>query len=348
MMKSKFPPSLLLLSLLGFDFPAVLHTAAADGQASAPSAANPPMFRPGAPWPDTEGVHIDAHGGNILYESNTFFWFGELQGAGRRALPAVSVFISKDLYHWKNGGAVLSRSADTNSDFSIGCKVERPKVLRNPRTGKYVMWLHLELRGQGYNAARAAVAISDTVTGPYHYLTSFRPNGNMSRDMNLYLDDDGRAYEIYAARDNYDLRICQLSDDFLSPSTNDVLIASDHREAPAPFKHQGRYYLITSACTGFRPNAANYYTADRIMGPWAAHPNPCVGPKAETTFDGQSTYVLPVPGKPGAFILMADRWIPRDLKNSGHIWLPIQLKAGQLTIPWLDEWDLSWFDKKSQ
>ena len=298
-------------------------------------------FHPGAPWPDTDGVHVDAHGGAILCESNIFYWFGELQNGGRRRLPAVSVFISTNLYDWKNSGAALSRSTDTNSDFRAGCTVERPKVLHNPKTGKYVMWFHLELAGRGYNAARVAVAVSDTVTGPYQYVNSFRPNGNMSRDMNLFLDDDGKAYEIYAARDNYDMRICELSDDFLSATTNDVLIASDHREGPAPFKYAGRYYLITSACTGFAPNAANYYTADRMMGPWTAHPNPCVGPKAETTFDSQSTFVLPVPGKPGAFIFMADHWVPRDLKSSGHIWLPIEIKGEALTIKWQAEWNLN-------
>lgn len=301
-------------------------------------------FHPGALWPDADGVHIDAHGGAILQESNTSYWFGELQNGGRRRLPAVSVFTSTNLYDWKNGGAVLMRSEETNSDFRRGCTVERPKVLHNPKTGKYVMWLHLELAGRGYNAARAAVAVSDTVTGPYQYVNSFRPNGNMSRDMNLFLDDDGKAYLIYSARDNYDLRICQLSDDFLSATTNDVLIASDHREAPAPFKHQGRYYLITSACTGFTPNAANYYIADRVMGPWTAHPNPCVGPKAETTFDGQSTFVLPVPGKPGAFIFMADLWNPRNLSDSRHLWLPFTVQAdGKFTIRWRDHWSFSAF-----
>ncbi len=307
-----------------------------------------PNFRPGAPWPDTDGVHIDAHGGAILYENHTFYWFGELHKGGRRRLPVVSVYTSTDLYHWKNGGAVLTRSTDTNSDFRVGCIVERPKVLHNLKTGKYVMWLHLEFAGRGYDAARVAVAVSDTVTGPYQYVNNFRPNGNMSRDMNLFLDEDGKAYEIYAARDNYDMRICQLSDDFLSATTNDVLIASDHREGPAPFKYHGRYYLITSACTGFTPNEANYYTADRLMGPWTAHSNPCVGPKAETTFDGQSTFVLPVPGKPGAFIFMADLWKPRDLKNSGHIWLPIRIRGDQLTITWQDQWNLSWFDENPQ
>ena len=103
--------------------------------------------------------------------------------------------------------------------------------------------------------------------------------------------------------------------------------------------------MITSACTGFEPNAANYYTADTLLGPWTAHANPCVGPRAQITFGGQSTSVLPVPGKPGAFIFMADRWQASNLKNSGHIWLPIQIKGDQLTIPWKDKWNLSWFDQ---
>jgi hypothetical protein len=123
-------------------------------------------FRPGVSWLDTDGVHIDAHGGAILCESNMYYWFGELQNGGRQRLPAVSVLTSTDLYHWTNGGAVLTRSTDTNSDFRCGCTVERPKVLHNPKTSKYVMWFHLELAGHGYNAARVAIAISDTVTGP--------------------------------------------------------------------------------------------------------------------------------------------------------------------------------------
>ena len=210
------------------------------------------------------------------------------------------------------------------------------------------MWFHLELRGRGYAAARAAVAVSDTVTGPYQFLKSFRPNGNMSRDMTLYQDEDGQAYQIYSSRDNYDLRICRLSDDFLSATTNDLLIASDHREAPALFKYLGKYYLITSACTGWTPNPANYYTADHILGPWTAHPNPCRGPNAETTFDGQSAFVLPVSGRPGAFIFMADLWKPRNLPGSTYVWLPIQIKADDLIIEWRDAWNLNSFGKQSE
>jgi hypothetical protein len=35
------------------------------------------------------------------------------------------------------------------------------------------------------------------------------------------------------------------------------------REAPAPSKHAGRYYLITSGCTGWNPNAADLAIAEQ-------------------------------------------------------------------------------------
>lgn len=34
-------------------------------------------FHPGALWPDNKGIHINAHGGGILYYKRTYYWFGE-------------------------------------------------------------------------------------------------------------------------------------------------------------------------------------------------------------------------------------------------------------------------------
>ena len=56
------------------------------------------------------------------------------------------------------------------------------------------------------------------------------------------------------------------------------------------------------------PNAANYYTATNILGTWTRHPNPMRGPRADKTFGGQSTFVLALPDREGAFIFMADLW----------------------------------------
>lgn len=296
-------------------------------------------FTPGQLWPDNNGEHINAHGGGILYREGMYYWYGEKRG--ERQSQGVNVYSSKDLYNWQFENLALSPSDDAGSDITWGCVMERPKVIYNQKTRKFVMWFHLELKGQGYAAARAAVAVSDTPTGPFTFVHSFRPNGNMSRDMTLFVDDDGSAYHIYASDENYDLRLAKLADDFLTPTTTDSLLFRKHREAPALFKYQGKYYLFTSACTGWKPNRAELHVADNLFGPWTSLGDPMRGPESEITFDAQSTFVLPVIGKPDAFIFMADRWIPGDLKDSRYIWLPVRLDGEIPYVQWEDEWSLT-------
>jgi beta-galactosidase len=297
---------------------------------------NNSSFKPGAVWLDASGEVINAHGGGILYVNGTYYWFGEKRG--QHASEGVNVYSSKDLYHWKYEGLALSQSQDTTSDIAIGCLMERPKVIYNAKTKKYVMWFHLELSGQGYKAARAGVAVSDKVTGPYRFLKSFRPNDNMSRDMTLFVDDDGKAYQIYSSRDNYDLRIVQLSDDYTTATPKDKLLFSAHREAPAIFRHNKKYYLITSGCTGWAPNKASVHMADSLFGEWKLAGNPLHGNGADTTYGGQSTSILPVAGKKASFIFIADKWNPKDLRDSRYFWLPVEFRDGMPFIDWRDEW----------
>jgi beta-galactosidase len=304
-------------------------------------------FLPGEIWRDTNGDTINAHGGGILYANNLYYWFGEKRN--RHASEGVSVYSSKDLSAWKYEGLALAQSDDTLSDIRKGCVMERPKVIYNKVTKKYVMWFHLELKGKGYGAARAAVAVGDKITGPYTFVSSFRPNGNMSRDMTLFTDDDGKAYEIYSSRENYDLRITELTNDWLAATTKDTLLFSKHREAPALFKYQNKYYLITSGCTGWAPNKADLHVAVSPWGPWQEiGGNPMEGANADSTFGSQSAYIQPVMNKKGHFIFMADKWNPKDLRDSRYVWLPVQLKNNELKIEWLPSWSLDFWDKNKQ
>src|SRR5512139_3586984 len=139
-------------------------------------------FRPGEIWPDDQGVHINAHGGGILFHEGTYYWFGQhmIAGdAGNSAHVGVHVYSSKNLYQWKDEGIALRVSDDPRSDITKGCVLERPKVIYNAKTRQFVMWFHLELKGQGYSAARSGVAVADQVTGPYRFLRSLRPNAGV-------------------------------------------------------------------------------------------------------------------------------------------------------------------------
>ncbi|HKJ40848.1 MAG TPA: glycoside hydrolase family 43 protein [Sunxiuqinia sp.] len=136
-------------------------------------------FQPGALWYDTDGVPINAHGAGVLYFKGSYYWFGEHKTSGRggnTALVGIHCYSSTDLYNWKNEGIALRSVEDPNSDIVHGCIMERPKVIYNKKTRKFVMWFHLEIKDRGYDAARTGVAISDNATGPYTYLKSYRVN----------------------------------------------------------------------------------------------------------------------------------------------------------------------------
>ncbi|WP_405326802.1 glycoside hydrolase family 43 protein [Leeuwenhoekiella sp. LLG6367-2.1] len=345
------------------------------------------FFEPGAIWKDTEGKHINAHGGGIYSEGDTYYWYGEHKGQSSIAQVGVRVYSSSDLYNWKNEGIALAVSNDLDSEITKGSVIERPKVIYNNKTGKYVMWFHLELKNQGYAAARTGVAISDSPTGPFKYLKSYRPNANvwplnfplsnqkrtkknelyewwtpewkaalieglyvrrdfregqMSRDMTVFVDDDGKAYHIHSSEENQTLHISELTDDYLDFTSRWTRMKpGGQNEAPAVFKHNDTYYMITSGLTGWAPNAARSFSAKSIWGPWKSLGNPATGKLAQVTFNSQSTYVLTVNGVEDTFLYMGDRWNPKNHIDGRYIWLPIKIKNKKPEIEWLDKWDLS-------
>ena len=123
------------------------------------------QFIPGEIWPDDRGVHINAHGGGVLFHGGRYYWFGEHKiagAAGNIAHVGVHAYSSADLYNWKDEGIALAVSDDPGSDIVRECVIERPKVIFNPGTGRFVMWFHLELQGQGYQAARVGVAVTSS------------------------------------------------------------------------------------------------------------------------------------------------------------------------------------------
>ncbi len=165
--------------------------------------------------------------------------------------------------------------------------------------------------------------------------------------MNLFVDDDGKAYHIFASEENRTMHITQLTDDYLDYTGNYVRIFVERSmEAPALLKKGKKYYFIGSDCTGWAPNAARSAVADHIFGPWTELGNPCTGPNSEKTFLAQSTYILPVAGKKNSYIFMADKWNPNDAIDGRYIWLPIDFENGKMVIKWQDEWKLSYFKKR--
>ena len=164
--------------------------------------------------------------------------------------------------------------------------------------------------------------------------------GQMARDMNLFVDDDGKAYHIYSSEENSTLHISQLNDDYTDCSgTYARFFPGRFMEAPAMFKKDGKYYLIMSGCTGWAPNAGRSAVASSIWGPWEELENPFKGEDSDLSFHSQSTYVLPVPGSKDHFIYMGDRWTPDNAIDGRYIWLPLVFEGQQPIIRWADTWE---------
>ena len=341
-------------------------------------------------WMDTDGHHINAHGGNIIEHEGTYYWYGENRPyRGFTTEVGVEVYSSKDLRTWKDEGVALAVSEEPGHDIERGCIMERPKVVYNPKTRKFVMLFHLELKGRGYEAARVAFAESDTPTGPFRFIRSTRVNagiwpfdmdkkaqkaaqqtdarkwkdgwwtpewrrevekgmylwrdfegGQMSRDMTVFIDDDGKAYHITSSQENLTLLVSELTDDWLDFTGKYNMVApGGQNEAPCIVKHDGTYWLICSGCTGWDPNEARMFSAKSIWGPWTQYPSPFVGTAtgyrnmpANKTFGAQGTYIFQMNGRP---VFMADIWNPRHLSQSLHLWLPIGFDAkGVPVIKW--------------
>ena len=329
----------------------------------------------GADWRDANGKLIEAHGGGIMKYKDTYYWYGEDKSKGNFNQTGVSGYRSRDLIQWTNMGVVLKAETMPNL-FKVSTQkdavLERPKVLYNNRTKKFVMWMHLD--ANTYTEASAGVAISDKPEGPFKFLRSFRPiafkydyknarsrpehdpqeaiRGNTYRDMNLFLDDDGKAYVFYSSEDNSTMYVARLNADFtdierpiVQGKTWERIMINQNREAPAPFKYDNKYYLITSGLTGWSPNAAQYAIANSILGPYKIQGNPALGLGTNSTFGSQSTCVVKAPGSSAnTFIFMADRWNGTELEKSRYVWLPFTIVNEKISLLNIPSWKMNVFD----
>ena len=212
---------------------------------------------------------------------------------------------------------------------------ERPKVIYCEKTGKFVLWMHVDRADYSY--AGVGVAISDSPKGPFTFLRAMVPNKQDSRDMTVYKDKDGTAYLFHSSNRNKTMNIARLTEDYTDVDGFFVSTLIDQeREAPAVFFKDGMYYMVTSGCTSWDPNAALFACCPCVNGKWKLIDNPCRGENADKTFFGQSSYIFEADGK---FYLMLDHWQPENLKKSGYSILPIEVTEDNcLIIPGQEEW----------
>ena len=204
---------------------------------------------------------------------------------------------STDLMNWRYEGLAfqmpeqpLCKGPGANPSQPLTCYADRCKVLRNPTTGKYVMWCK--------SKPFASVAVADSATGPFRLVKLFNPGGHEVGDCTVTADpsEPSSAYFIlsvhpssygFSRNDSRQVKIFRMTPDWteLSGEYRNVTAAwplpnryDGKLEAPAPFfdAEASRHYIWTSHCTYWFPNDAVLLGSAELFssGLWSRLGNP--------------------------------------------------------------------------
>ncbi len=287
-------------------------------------------------WLDTDGNRIQAHGSSIYFIDGKFYWLGEnKEGVTGRAFGqckiwhnGVNLYSSNDLYNWKNEGTIL-KSDDENNPFHPSMIMDRPHLIYNDVTKKYVIWAKTAGRflSPDWGESTMAVATSDNLKGPYTVQKIIKQPDMPMGDFDLVKRPDGTAYIIYERPHTH--IICQK----LTPDYQDVTdqltkhFESPYppftREAPCFFERKGKKYILTSGTTSYFPNATRIAEISDDFTTFTDLGKACVNDEYDNSFGYQFSCVLQHPTK-DLYIAVADKWLtdlphPKDMPNTDEL-----------------------------
>lgn len=306
----------------------------------------------GTDWKDTAGKLIAAHEGDIARFNGVFYWYGSSYAnnpkgkfdiADGPVWNGVQVYSSIDLKNWTYKGVCLPRPK--NGFGELGA-TGRSHVIYNEKTKKYVMWYRWYLH---VPASFLMVAVADHPEGPF---TSLGPremgtSNGFASDMNVFKDDDGKAYVIYCdhgqhgvrgGSSTYAIRIDSLTDDYLTSNQDGVCVFEKGVEAPAMIKYKGKYIAVGSGVHGWAGSETVCAIADSPLGKYKKQENI----SEKKTWNSQVTDLIYLKESDTVMALCDQWWIPdrSDINKSRYLFLPLHLdpKTGKVKMKYYKEW----------
>lgn len=288
----------------------------------------------GIPWMDNQGKTLSAHGANIVRENGKYYLFGEYKTDSANVFNGFSCYSSTDLCNWKFESMALPvQPAGKLGPNRVG---ERPKVMKCPTTGEYIMYMHVDTLG--YKDQFVGYATSPKITGPYIFQGALLFEGNPIRqwDMGAFQDRDGSGYILVHGGEIY-----KLANDYksLKEKVNETMASGF--ESPVIFRKDSLYYFLGSNLTSWERNDNYYFTAKSLQGPWVKRG--LLAPVGSLTWNSQCTFVLPIEGtKDTNYMYMGDRWsFPKQNSAATYVWQPLIVDGTSLSIPvYLEAWNV--------
>ncbi|HTG65273.1 MAG TPA: family 43 glycosylhydrolase [Flavobacterium sp.] len=289
----------------------------------------------GIPWFDNNGNVVSAHGANIVKDNSKYYLFGEYKSDDNNAFNGFSCYSSTDLYNWKFEKMALPVQKSGNlGPNRVG---ERPKVMKCPKTGEYIMYMHAD--DLNYKDQYVGYATSKTINGEYTFQGPVLFEGKPIKkwDMGTYQDTDGSGYIITHSGNLY-----KLSDDYKSVTEQVVKDMTSQCEAPVIIKKGKTYFWLGSYLSSWERNDNYYFTATSLKGPWKSQGN--FAPKNSLTWNSQSTFVLPITGsKETTYLFMGDRWaFPHQKSAATYVWQPLTVKNDSIFLAdYKENWQIN-------
>jgi len=287
----------------------------------------------GQMWYTDKGAAVQAHAPGFVRVGDIWYMCGE--DRTRQWNPDVSLYSSVDLVNWKFEKKIVQNGV-TTPELGSSRMIERPKLLYNKKTGKFVVWCHYE--AGNYGASEAACFECDSVNGAYKYVWSGRPMGVKSRDCNVFQDNDGTAYFISTTEENQHLGLFRLSDDYHSAVEHTQLFAWQRREAPAIVRLDNTYFMFSSACSGWDPNQCKLSYSNNLKTGWSGLSN--IG--NNIAYDTQAAAILKIEGtKATTYLYVGDRWQDPGLPESKTIIFPISFNGNTCNFKYHERFDIN-------
>ena len=274
-------------------------------------------FRPGQVWLDTEGKRIQAHGGSVIYVDGIYYWYGEnkefTDGTNDVWTYGIRFYRSNDLYNWEDLGLVIPPDTeDENSPLNpTNCMLDRPHIIYNERTEKYVCWVKI-MHKEGHQDE--AVLTADKITGPYTLVKQgIRPLGMSAGDFDLAVADTWHGpYRVLG-----------------NPHPEDASHTSFHSQISCIFKVEGTKDLYIAAADRWCPDCMDldYEFYAKVY---------------DKLFSGTEEEKSRIRQMP-EFSRIDD--MGRNTSIADYVWLPIRFveaceeyPQGMVFIDWKDEW----------
>ena len=279
---------------------------------------------PGRPWLDTHGRRIQAHGGAVYYEDGVYFWIGENKQFTHKGSKVwswgVSAYSSTDLINWRDEGLIIPPVPwDKKSPLHPNRRLDRPHIIFNPGTKKYVAWLKYSEKKSYFT-----ILTADELLGPYTVVTPFyQPYGKSGGDFDLAYDEKTGEGYLFAETDHADCIVCRLNEDFTAAEGEYRYIYQGirppyTREGIAHMERNGKHYIFSSGMTGYTPNPSEVAVADNWMGPYTVLGDPHADDPSHASFNSQISFILKLADK-DSYIAVADRWMPDALMTADEV-----------------------------